>query len=74
MASDRITRAMAGTLKDDMEQFIDRESLDALLYLVQEICLEKAEHIRSNWQDEALAKEWEYHVDSIEVTRTEFTL
>ena len=33
--------------------------------LLVHICDEKAEHIRSNWQDEGLAKRWDIVVDSL---------
>ena len=44
---------------DVIEQTIDATSLARLLEIVAEICHEKAEHLRSNWQDVNAAKSWE---------------
>lgn len=52
-----------GTAKeqqDALEAMIDSGSLAGLLENLETICLEKAEHLRSNWQDEAAAKAWEF--------------
>jgi hypothetical protein len=46
------------TPKDLLEQMIDSSNLFAILELIEVICEEKAEHLRSNWQDEALTKAW----------------
>ena len=43
----------------DLENIIDNSNLQTTLRALANICLEKAEHIRSNWQDESLAKTWE---------------
>ena len=42
-----------------LEGMVDSRSLAAIVYLLSTICTEKADHIRTNWQDEALAKVWE---------------
>lgn len=42
-----------------IEQIIDRTSPGQMLAAISEICFEKAQHIRENWQDETLAKQWE---------------
>lgn len=57
-------------IKEQIEAFIDGESLSKLIEIVGDICSEKAGHIQENWQDESLAKEWEraanvLHTDSI---------
>ena len=44
--------------RDHLEALIDRCGLSSVLMALSEICGEKAEHIRSNWQDEALARDW----------------
>ncbi len=46
-------------LPDELETLIDRHSLGAVLENMSSICYEKADHIRSNWQDEALATVWD---------------
>lgn len=43
---------------DVIEQTIDATSLARLLEIVAEICHEKAEHLRANWQDNASAQPW----------------
>lgn len=44
---------------EQLEAMIDRSSLKDVLEMLAEICGEKAEHIRSNWQDEPMARFWE---------------
>jgi hypothetical protein len=46
-------------LARDLEQLMDAASLDTLVELLAEIAAEKAEHIRSNWQDPMTAKVWD---------------
>jgi len=54
---------MAGALGrselEDLEDMIDRSSLEEVLVGLAQICYEKAEHLRSNWQDEGAARIWE---------------
>jgi hypothetical protein len=45
--------------KDQLEAMIDQRSLKEVLDMLAEICHEKADHLRSNWQDEAAARDWE---------------
>ena len=54
--------------KQTLETLIDAYGLEGVLYAIGDICAEKADHIRSNWQDERLAKEWSKR--TIRVTRT----
>ena len=42
-----------------LETLIDRTSVSAVLESLGEICSEKAEHIRENWQDTQLARDWD---------------
>jgi Mn-dependent DtxR family transcriptional regulator len=44
--------------KVQIEQAIDRMGLHNFLGVISDICLEKAEHVESNWQDRALARAW----------------
>jgi hypothetical protein len=41
-----------------LELLIDRYGVSELLCQVSNVCSEKAEHIRSNWQDNLTAKPW----------------
>ena len=45
--------------KDKLEGMIDKNSLGAIMDALGDICYEKAEHIRTNWQDERLATFWD---------------
>lgn len=38
--------------------FVDRTSMSSVLTALEEIAIEKADHVGSNWQDEQLAKAW----------------
>lgn len=49
-----------------LELWIDRAGVGGLLCAISGICREKAEHIRSNWQDEGTARVWEYNARRIE--------
>lgn len=44
---------------DLLEQIIDESNLNELVKHLGRICYEKADHVRTNWQDESLAKAWE---------------
>lgn len=45
--------------KDQLEAMIDKSSLNDVLDMLAEICHAKADHLRSNWQDEPAAKDWD---------------
>ena len=42
-----------------LEAIIDDLSLNVLLAKLANICLDKAEHVATNWQDKPLAERWE---------------
>jgi len=42
-----------------LETIIDRSTLHHVVETLADICREKAEHLRANWQDEAAARTWE---------------
>lgn len=46
------------TDKDAIEELIDAYGLESVLNAIGDICAEKAEHIRSNWQDSVTARPW----------------
>ena len=54
-------------LPEYIEGFIDTHGLAALLDTIEEVCNLKAEHLRTNWQDEDSATEWEKHAEYINV-------
>ena len=41
-----------------LEELIDRHGIDTILEEIAHICFAKADHIVSNYQDYALANEW----------------
>jgi hypothetical protein len=47
--------------RHNIEAVIDACGLGSVLTAIGEICGEKAEHVRTNWQDEPLAKQWDAH-------------
>jgi len=46
-------------ISDELENIIDRNGLLNVLGTIEEICYLKADHLRTNWQDEVSAKAWE---------------
>lgn len=55
--------------RDDLEMMIDSVGLGNVVDLLEEICYEKAEHLRSNWQDESAAKHWEHDAREFDKVR-----
>jgi hypothetical protein len=53
-------------MKDELEGAIDKVGLSKVLFMLAEICGEKAEHLRANWQDNNAAKEWIADAKAIE--------
>lgn len=45
--------------KDDIKTMIDGMSLSGVLEILSQVCYEKAEHLRTNWQDPDTARAWE---------------
>jgi hypothetical protein len=45
--------------KRALEALIDADDLRSVVETIADICGEKAEHIRSNWQDAATASVWD---------------
>lgn len=44
---------------DTLESLLDQTSIQQVVLMLARICNEKADHVRSNWQDDGLAKAWE---------------
>lgn len=53
-----------------LETLVDRAGLRNVLYALSLIASHKAEHIRSAWQDEALAKLWEHDARILDKVKT----
>lgn len=45
--------------KDNIKEMLDSMSVSDVLQIMSQICYEKAELLRSNWQDPDTAREWE---------------
>lgn len=44
---------------ETLERVIDAYDLPSVLEAIDQICIEKAQHIRENWQDESTARAWD---------------
>jgi hypothetical protein len=53
------------TAERALEDLIDSHQLDAVLDMIATICIEKADHLTSNWQDSGAAKCWTKAANSI---------
>jgi hypothetical protein len=42
----------------ELELFIDRDGIQAVLLAVEVVCNAKADYLRSTWQDAARARAW----------------
>jgi hypothetical protein len=49
-----------------LEAMVDHHGLSGVLTMLSDICNEKAEHIRDNWQDKVFAKAWDRYGRRIE--------
>jgi hypothetical protein len=47
-----------GDMLDALERLVDKHGLGGVLWVLVEVCEQKAEHIRTNWQDKATARRW----------------
>ena len=54
------------TPEEQLERFIDSHSLKYVIEQIAYICQEKADHVRTSWQDQNLASTWDE--DAIRVT------
>jgi hypothetical protein len=56
---------------DAIEQLIDQSDLKQCLEDIVQICHAKAEHLRSNWQDEVGARSWERDAKKLDRLKVE---
>lgn len=61
--ANRITKN--GKYIHNLESMIDSEGVSGILEEIADICFEKAEHIRENWQDRVTAKSWEKDANAV---------
>jgi hypothetical protein len=45
-------------LENQLETLVDRFGLKTVVDRLANVCWEKADHLRSNWGDKVLAKDW----------------
>ena len=46
-------------MKNNIEQFIDKNGLIALLEVIQDVCMDKAAHIEESYSDKQLVEKWD---------------
>lgn len=51
-------RRLTDDKRAELEALVDSWSLASVLDALADICHGKSEHVRSNWQDTSLAKQW----------------
>lgn len=51
----------------ELERLVDRHSLAYVLEMLGRVCREKADHVRTNWQDIKLAGDWDHDADKLEM-------
>lgn len=49
-----------------LEGMIDAAGLRNVVWALAHICWGKADHVRSNWQDEQLARDWEVNASMLD--------
>ena len=47
------------TASETLESILDQFTMTTIIDFLSSIASEKAEHLRSNWQDEPAARQWE---------------
>ena len=50
----------------EMEELLDSLGIVDFIEMLTSICYEKADHVRTNWQDKELAKAWENNARALE--------
>ena len=53
-------------MQDNLETLIDKTSANFVLNCIVQIAHDKADHLRTNWQDENSAKQWEKLASKLE--------
>jgi hypothetical protein len=57
---------------EKIEAIIDTSSANYVLNSIVQIAWGKADHLRTNWQDESAAKEWEKLASKLETVADKF--
>lgn len=53
-----------------LEEMVDAHGLYVVLSMLSDVCSEKSDHLRSNWQDKSGARDWEKAVHLIDEAAT----
>lgn len=59
---------------DTMEAMVDKYSLSGVVESLAHIANEKGDHLRTNWQDNETAKEWERAAAALDKTAARILL
>lgn len=59
MPDDGTAQRRGCKMEKQVERLIDAMGVDQLLHTIALVCSDKAEYIRANWQDNALAQLWD---------------
>ena len=54
-----MAEVLSQNARDLLEAWIDKHGLSEVVATIADLCDEKAQHIRTNWQDEQTASVWE---------------
>lgn len=71
MARRRDARMKIRISTEQLESMVDTKGLQHILDTLVDICREKAEHLRSNWQDTTAADDWENAANDLDRVNTE---
>lgn len=60
-------------ITETLEAMIDKHGLVHVLTGLACVCREKADHLRSNWQDEKSAKQWDRNAHACDIAATKIS-
>jgi hypothetical protein len=69
-----MTKELTVAEHEAIEALIDRYNLAAVLEAVADVCEDKAQHIRENWQDEPTSRLWQYASRKVQATAVTFPI
>lgn len=52
-------------MKAQLEAYVDKHGLRTVLNTIEAVCYDKSDHVATNWQDQGLAKAWEYNGEQV---------
>jgi hypothetical protein len=63
-----------GSLSEQLETLLDKHGLMDVLIALECLCTDKADHIRINWQDNSLAREWDKYAKLLQTLARKVTI